>query len=111
MNGARVPRLCRAGIGPDLDAGRCRHHGESAGAQGRRRPRRDQAGRATLLFLPPYSPDFTPIENAFSKLKAMLRTKAERTINALWNTVGAMIDQFSPRECTNYFSTAGYEPD
>ena len=55
--------------------------------------------------------DFNPIENAFSKLKAMLRAKAERTINALWDTVGKLIDQFSPRECANYFSAAGYEPD
>ena len=70
----------------------------------------EQAG-ATLLFLPPYSPDFNPIENAFSKLKAMLRAKAERTINALWDTVGPLVDQFSPRECANYFSAAGYEPD
>ena len=70
----------------------------------------EQAG-ATLLFIPPYSPDFNPIENAFSKLKAMLRAKAERTINTLWDTVGKLIDQFSPRECANYFSAAGYEPD
>ena len=70
----------------------------------------EQAG-ATLLFLPPYSPDFNLIEKAFSKLKAMLRAKAERMINAPWDTVGNLIDQFSPRECANYFSAAGYEPD
>ncbi len=66
---------------------------------------------ATLLFLPPYSPDFNPIENAFSKLKAMLRAKAERTINALWDAVGSLIDQFTPDECANYFKAAGYDPD
>jgi len=70
----------------------------------------EQAG-AKLLFLPPYLPDFNPIENAFSKLKAMLRAKAERTINALWDTVGKLVDQFSPRECANYFSAAEYESD
>ena len=70
----------------------------------------EQAG-APLLFLPPCSPDFNPIENAFSMLKAILRAKAERTINALWNTLSALIDQFSPRECTKYSSTAGYQPD
>ena len=48
-----------------------------------------EAAGATLLYLPPYSPDFNPIENAFSKLKALLRAKAERTIAALWDTVGS----------------------
>ncbi|WP_245461401.1 IS630 family transposase [Mesorhizobium sp. M6A.T.Ce.TU.002.03.1.1] len=66
---------------------------------------------ASLLYLPPYSPDFNPIENAFAKLKALLRAKAERTIKALWNTVGAVVDLFTPAECANYFKAAGYEPD
>ena len=46
-----------------------------------------EAAGASLLYLPPYSPDFNPIENAFAKLKALLRAKAERTIAALWDTV------------------------
>src|SRR5262249_2167210 len=54
---------------------------------------------ARLLFLPPYSPDFNPIENAFSKLKALLRAKAERTITALWNAAGSVLDRFTPAEC------------
>lgn len=66
---------------------------------------------AKLLFLPPYSPDFNPIENAFSKLKALLRAKAERTIDALWDTVGSLLEQFTPVECANYFTAAGYDPD
>lgn len=66
---------------------------------------------ASLLYLPPYSPDFNPIENAFSKLKALLRAKAERTIAALWDTVGSLIDLFTPSECENYFRAAGYDPD
>jgi transposase len=70
----------------------------------------EKAG-ATLMFLPPYSPDFNPIENAFAKLKALLRKAAERTVTALWNTVGDLIDQFTPAECANYFRAAGYEPD
>lgn len=65
---------------------------------------------AELRFLPPYSPDFNPIENAFSKFKALLRAKAERTIPALWNTVGVLIDEFKPNECANYFNAAGYDP-
>lgn len=52
-----------------------------------------QAAGAGLLYLPPYSPDFNPIENAFAKLKALLRAKAERTITALWDTVGSLIEQ------------------
>ena len=70
----------------------------------------ERAG-ATLRFLPPYSPDFNPIENAFSKLKALLRAKAERTVKALWDTVGSVVDLFTPAECANYFKAAGYEPD
>ncbi|MFK0692690.1 IS630 family transposase [Mesorhizobium sp. IMUNJ 23033] len=70
-----------------------------------------EAAGASLLYLPPYSPDFNPIENAFAKLKALLRAKAERTIKALWDTVGAVVDLFTPAECANYFKAAGYEPD
>ena len=63
------------------------------------------------LVLTPYSPDFNPIENAFAKLKALLRAKAERTITTLWNTVGSLVDLFTAAECANYFKAAGYEPD
>lgn len=63
---------------------------------------------AILLFLPPYSPDFNPIEQAFSKLKAHLRKAAERSIPALWDRIGAILDTFSAAECTNFFSHAGY---
>ncbi|WP_174479289.1 IS630 family transposase [Neorhizobium galegae] len=70
----------------------------------------ERAG-AKLMFLPPYSPDFNPIENAFSKLKAMLRARAERKIDALWDAVGALIPRFTPAECANYFRAAGYDPD
>lgn len=66
---------------------------------------------ASLLFLPPYSPDFNPIENAFAKLKAMMRARAERTITALWNAVGPIVELFTKAECANYFKPAGYEPD
>ena len=66
---------------------------------------------ACLLFLPPYSPEFNPIEKAFSKLKAMLRKAAERTVNGLWNAIGRIIDDFTPAECSNYFIASGYEPD
>lgn len=70
----------------------------------------ETAGR-TLLYLPPYSPDFNPIENAFSKLKALLRARAERSVGALWDTVGDVVKLFEPQECANYFAAAGYDPD
>ncbi|MBL1258829.1 IS630 family transposase, partial [Methylocystis sp. Sn-Cys] len=54
--------------------------------------------------------DFNPIEKAFSKLKALLRKAAERTVDALWNRIGALLKEFSPAECANFFPAAGYEP-
>jgi len=69
-----------------------------------------EAAGATLLYLPPYSPDFNPIEKAFSKLKALLRKAAERTVDALWDRIGVLLKEFSPTECANFFAAAGYEP-
>ena len=68
-----------------------------------------EASGARLLYLPPYSPDFNPIENAFAKLKALLRKAAERTIEGLWTTIGRLVDLFTPTECANYFAAAGYD--
>jgi transposase len=70
-----------------------------------------EAHGARLQFLPPYSPDFNPIEMAFAKLKALLRKAAERTVAGLWNSVGDLLDAFTPIECLNYFAAAGYEPE
>jgi transposase len=71
----------------------------------------EQTG-AELRYLSPYSPDFNPIKMAFSKLKALMRSKVERTIDGLWDAVGAaVIPLFKPDECANYFAAAGYEPD
>ena len=70
-----------------------------------------EAAGASLLYLPPYSPDFNPIENAFSKLKALLRKAAERTVTGLWQAIGRLIDLFPPHECANYFAAAGYDAD
>jgi transposase len=66
---------------------------------------------ATLAFLPPYSPDFGPIENAFAKLKALLRARAERSISTLWDADGTIVGLFSPIECANYFKATGYDLD
>ena len=67
-----------------------------------------EATGATLRYLPPYSPDLNPIENVFSKLKALLRKAAHRTIDALWTEIGKLLDAFTPAECQNYFRNAGY---
>lgn len=65
---------------------------------------------AQLRYLPPYSPDFNPIENAFSKLKHLLRSAAERTVDALWATVGRLLDYFPAQECLRYIRHVGYGP-
>jgi len=67
-----------------------------------------EAAGAKLLYLPPYSPDFNPIEQAFAKLKAHLRAAAERSIPALWGRIGFILDAFPPDECQNFFTHAGY---
>ncbi|WP_353646998.1 IS630 family transposase [Mesorhizobium sp. WSM2240] len=66
---------------------------------------------ARLLFLPPYSPDFNPIEMAFSKLKALLRKAAARTVDELWSVVADCLAAFTAQECRHYFEAAGYDPD
>lgn len=70
-----------------------------------------EAAGADLLYLPPYSPDFNPIEMAFSKLKAILRKAATRTVPNLWQAIARALDAFTPNECTNYFAAAGYDRD
>jgi transposase len=68
-----------------------------------------EAVGASLLYLPPYSPDFNPIEMAFSKLKALLRRAAARTLPELWKAIADAINQFTPSECRNFFQAAGYD--
>jgi transposase len=65
---------------------------------------------ATLRYLPPYSPDFNPIENAFAKFKALLRKAEARTRDDLWDAIANAVTQFSAQERINYFNAAGYEP-
>jgi transposase len=84
-----------------------------------------EAVGAEVLYLPPYSPDLAPgsrhrpptsvrsgapIEHAFAKLKALLRTAAARTVESLWHIIGQLLDAFSPTECANYLAHAGYVP-
>lgn len=67
-----------------------------------------EAVGATVAYLPPYSPDFNPIEQVFAKLKALLRKYGERTVESLWRRIGNLIDTFSPAECRNYLRHDGY---
>ena len=67
-----------------------------------------EARGATLLYLPPYSPDFNPIENAFAKLKAHVRKLAARTIEALETAAAQALHAFKPSECANFFANLGY---
>jgi transposase len=67
----------------------------------------EEAG-CSLLYLPPYSPDLNPIEQAFAKLKALLRKAEERTVEGLWSFLGRALDAFAPEECRNYIRHCGY---
>ncbi len=67
-----------------------------------------EARGAALMYLPPYSPDLNPIEQSFSKLKALIRKAGARTREALWNAIGELVTTFEPNECANYFTNAGY---
>ncbi len=69
-----------------------------------------EAAGAARVFLPPYSPDFNPIEQAFAKLKALLRKAAARSVDDLWVAIAEAIELFPPAECTNFFANSGYEP-
>ena len=68
-----------------------------------------EAAGAKLLFLPPYRRTSTPIEMAFSKLKALLRAAASRTADDLWQSVASALKRFRPTECLNYFAAAEYD--
>ena len=65
--------------------------------------------RIEYLYLPPYSPDFNPIENAFSKLKRSVRAAGERTVEGLWAAIGRLIEQVRPAECRSYLRHCGYD--
>jgi transposase len=67
-----------------------------------------EAVGAQLRYLPPYSPDYNPIEQVFAKLKTLLRKTAARTVEALWSAFGSLLNQFTPAECERYFRHSGY---
>ena len=112
-----VRSVGQSGTRPYAQARRCRDPRQPARAQRHRRARGDRGTRreAALPAAPRlrggrlYSPDFNPIENAFAKLKALLRKAAARSLDDLWRTIGTAIDTFTPAECANYFAAAGYD--
>lgn len=63
---------------------------------------------ATIIYLPPYSPDLNPIEQVFAKLKSLLRKAMARSFETLWKTIGRLLNLFKPNECKNYFRNSGY---
>ena len=67
-----------------------------------------KAAGARLWFLPPYSPDLNPIEQAFAKIKHWMRTAQKRTITDTWRHIGRLVDTITPNECANYLTNAGY---
>ena len=67
-----------------------------------------EAAGACVRYLPPYSPDLNPIEQAFAKLKALLRSAGKRTVEELWDFLGRVLDAFAPPECRNDFRHSGY---
>lgn len=78
--------------------------------KGSRVPKLIEAAGGEALYLPPYSPDLNPIEQAFAKLKHLLRLARKRTTEDLWNEIGTLLNRFRPSECANYISNAGYRP-
>ncbi len=70
-----------------------------------------EAAGARLLYLPPYSPDFNPIEQIFAKLKCLLRTAATRTVPDLWHTIRQAFTRFTANDCSNCIAAAGYDTD
>ena len=69
-----------------------------------------EAAGAIMLFLPPYSPDFNPIEMAFSKIKALLKKAAARTVHDLWEAIRNAIDAVTSKDARSFFTACGYEP-
>jgi transposase len=96
-------------LAPELRAGDIVVMDNLSSHKGPRVSKLIEAAGARLFYLPPYSPDFNPIENAFAKLKALLRKAAERTVEGLWTALGRLVDVFTPTECANYFAAAGYD--
>ena len=109
INGLTFQAYVEQFLVPTLGARRRCHHGQSRLPQGPARARAIERAGATLLYLPPYSPDLNPIEQVFAKLKAMLRKAATRSLDACGRR-RRPLTRFQPGECANYFQNSGYGP-
>jgi transposase len=108
INGAKFLAYVEQVLAPTLSAGETVMM-DNLGSHKRADVRKAiEAAGAAVCFLPAYSPDLDPIEQVFAKLKNTLRKMARRTVDALWDTIGIALDDFSPEECFNYFRNAGY---
>ena len=67
-----------------------------------------RARGARLWYLPAYSPDLNPIEQAFAKIKHWMRIAQQRTVDDAWRYVGQLVQTIQPTECENYLTNAGY---
>ena len=101
----------RADAGPGVTVGRRRHHEHLPAHKVAGIRQAIETTGASLLYLPPYSFDFNPIENAYAKLKAHVRKAAARTLEALEAAVASALQTFKPSECANFFAHAGYDLD
>ena len=111
MNRRRFEFYVERVLVPDLRAGDMVVMDNLSSHKGPAVRRMIEAAGARLLYLPPYSPDFNPIEKALAKLKALLRKLEERTVDGLWKAIGELIDEFTPDECQHFFDSSGYEVD
>ena len=118
MNRAIFTQYVRQYLAPELDPGNIVICDNLSSHKGVEAARIIADKGATLLFLPPYSPDLNPIEMAFAKalpskvegLKQLLPKAGERTRDGLWDRIGQLVDLFPPAECQNYLRHAGHEP-
>lgn len=111
MNRRRFEAYVKQVLVPDLTAGDIVVMDNLSSHKGPKVRQLIEAAGASVLYLPPYSPDFNPIEKAFAKLKALLRKAEARTREALWTTIAALIETLTPTECQNYFDASGYALD
>lgn len=103
-----LPRACARAA---LEAGPGRRHGQPGAHRGKRVRALVEAQGCWLLYLPPYSPDFSPIEEAFSKIKALLRKAKARTHVALLEAIGRALSASTPQDAAGYFGHCGYPLD
>jgi transposase len=111
INGARFQTYVEAVLVPALKPGDIVVMDNLGSHKGKAVRRAIRSAGAKLFFLPKYSPDLNPIEQAFAKLKHWLRKAAARTVDTICEAIGEILNAFSPQECANYFKHAGYGLD